>query len=418
MSLRLVRCPYCGKRFNVAGIRVGTRLKCGWCTAVLTVPSGDRLPPSRSRRALAFFVSTGLAAAIVAGVALYSVMKPEPPARTEAPRIAVASEPEPPLERSPLPFIPPTPEARHLQELTRLKGAIMDEFHTGFAFFECDASRVGPYLLAFERSAAEPPERLASEYEGHLETLTLAFRREFGSRLLMPEIEGWVPIIVLASRPSFDRYCVRKNGRRMANALKGFYERGRRRVMTYLHGGSSREVLLHEGLHHLVHYHTVRESGARPSAPISYWFQEGLATFFEGYRRNAGGVLVMDPPTAGPRLPILKKKLLEGGRRDIVSLNELLGMTVDDFWEWFERSVREDAGMAEERAALYYSESWSFVHFLHREGNPRKVLDEFFRAALAGRGSKETLERLVQEHLGKDLSQLDNEFEKFILSLR
>ena len=415
MPLRLVRCPYCGKRFNVAGIRVGTRLKCGWCTAVLTVPSGDRLPQSGSRRTLALVVSAGLAAAIVAAIALYSVMKPEPPARPAAPRVALTPKPEPPPPETPIPFIPATREDRRQRELTRLKGAIMEEFHTGFAFFECDASRVGPYLLAFEGSDTK---RLASEYERHLETLTLAFQREFGSRLSLPKLEGWVPVIVLASRASFDGYCVRKNGRRMADALKGFYERGRRRIMTYLHDGSPREVLLHEGVHHLVHTHTVRESGARPSAPVSYWFQEGLATCFEGYRLNAGGALVMDPPADSPRLPILKKKLLKGGRRDIVSLNELLGMTVDDFWEWFERAVRDDAETAENQAALYYSESWAFTHFLRREGNPRQVLDEFFRAAIAGRESKEVLERLVREHLGKDLSQLDDEFEKYILSLR
>jgi len=55
MSLRLVRCPYCARRFNVAGVEPGTRLRCGGCTAILTVPPAGttaRLQRRLTRRLL------------------------------------------------------------------------------------------------------------------------------------------------------------------------------------------------------------------------------------------------------------------------------------------------------------------------------------------------------------------------------
>ena len=70
MSLRLVRCPYCGKRFNISGINPGTRLKCGWCTAILTVPrlDGAAARDSMSRGTL-LQIAGGIAAGLVAAVA-------------------------------------------------------------------------------------------------------------------------------------------------------------------------------------------------------------------------------------------------------------------------------------------------------------------------------------------------------------
>ena len=46
MSHLLVRCPFCTKRFNITGISPGTRLRCGGCQAVLTVPGSGSLKAS------------------------------------------------------------------------------------------------------------------------------------------------------------------------------------------------------------------------------------------------------------------------------------------------------------------------------------------------------------------------------------
>jgi len=80
MSLRLVRCPYCARRFNIAGIEPGTRLRCGGCTAVLTVPAAGASASSRPRltRSLIFQTAGGVAAGLVAAVALWMALRPAP----------------------------------------------------------------------------------------------------------------------------------------------------------------------------------------------------------------------------------------------------------------------------------------------------------------------------------------------------
>src|ERR1043166_6477546 len=92
MSLRLVRCPFCGKRFNVTGIAAGSRLRCAGCTAVLTVPRPDArpYPVFRFSRGLALQISGGIAAGLVAAVGLFLLLRPSP---APPPSIAVAPKP-------------------------------------------------------------------------------------------------------------------------------------------------------------------------------------------------------------------------------------------------------------------------------------------------------------------------------------
>jgi len=48
----------------------------------------------------------------------------------------------------------------------------------------------------------------------------------------------------------------------------------------------------------------------------------------------------------------------------------------------------------------------------------QKLLDEYFRAEISGKGSKAMFERLCLELLGKELQQLEDEFVTYILDLR
>jgi hypothetical protein len=117
------------------------------------------------------------------------------------------------------------------------------------------------------------------------------------------------------------------------------------------------------------------------------------------------------------RLATLKQTLNQNGMADFIPLSVLVGMTVEDFWSWYERQSNE--GQPLRKAQLYYAESWAFVHFLRQKGgNHRRVFDEYFRAETSGRGGKEVFEGLVRDHLRKDLSELEKEFVEYILSLR
>jgi hypothetical protein len=415
MSLRLVRCPYCAKRFNVAGIEPGTRLRCGGCTAILTVPTVGATTRFQRRltRALFFQVGGGVAAGLAAAVALWLALRPSAPAPLKPAdpiarvTLAPATEQAPPVD--PTPYVD-DPVGRATQSIHR-------EF-PGSQFIFNPLSK--PYLIALERSDRFIPKELVEEYARRMETIHLAFRRELGDPLGLPQVNesNLLKVVILNSRESFDRYCEKRDKKRMAPAIKGLYEYREQRILTYHDLSSPYEVLLHEGAHQLVHYYTLRETEGR-KVHSSYWFQEGLGTYFEGFRRRVDGEIALDPGVNSQRLPTLKQILLQQDRRDFVPLTMLVGMTVDDFWDWFERGMMTEPAEVTRKAQLYYAESWAFAHFLRQAGgNHRKVFDAYFRREIAGTGSKAVFEELVRNELGMDLLQLEDQFVKYIQGLR
>ena len=411
MSLRLVRCPYCARRFNVAGVQPGTQLRCGGCTAILTVPiagASASLKP-RLTRALVLQVGGGVAAGLVAAVALWLALRPSAPA--PMPAAEPVARANPPV---PEPSIDPN---RYIDDpVGRATQAIYREFPGSQFIFNLHTK---PYLIALERSDRFIPKELVEEYARRMETIHLAFRREVGDPLSLPQVsDDLLKVVILNSRESFDLYCEKRDKKKMAPAIKGLYEYRERRILTYHDLSAPYEVLLHEGAHQLVHYYTLRETEGR-KVSSSYWFQEGLGTYFEGFRRRADGEILLDPGVNSQRLPTLKQILLQQDRRDFIPLTMLVGMTVDDFWDWFERGMMTEPAEVTRKAQLYYAESWAFAHFLRQAGgNHRKVFDAYFRREIAGTGSKAVFEELVRNELGMDLLQLEDQFVKYIQGLR
>jgi hypothetical protein len=107
------------------------------------------------------------------------------------------------------------------------------------------------------------------------------------------------------------------------------------------------------------------------------------------------------------------------GRRRFIPLSVLVGMTVDEFWEWYEKGIEADAAEATRKAHLYYAESWAFVHFLRqRGGGYAKTFDEYFRAEIGGEGGKRKFEELLKANLGMDLDVLQEKFVEYVLGLK
>lgn len=411
MSLRLVRCPYCARRFNVAGVEPGTRLRCGGCTAILTVPTAGASVSSRPRLTAAILVQIagGVAAGLVAAAGLWLAFRTPPP----APAIAMMAATDQPLAH-PAPSEPAGPFID--DPVSRDTQAIYREFPGSQFLFNLHAK---PYLIALERSDRFIPKELIEEYARRMETIHLAFRRELGDALGLPPVnDTLLKVVILNSRESFDRYCEKRDKKRMAPAIKGLYEYRERRILTYHDLSAPYEVLLHEGAHQLVHYYTLRETEGR-KVPSSYWFQEGLGTYFEGFRRRIDGEILLDPGVNSQRLPTLKQILLQQDRRDFIPLAMLVGMTVDEFWDWFERGMMAEPAEVTRKAQLYYAESWAFSHFLRQAGpSHRKVFDAYFRREVSGTGSKAVFEELVRNELGLDLPQLEDQFVKYIQGLK
>lgn len=412
-SVRLVRCPFCASRFNVSGVASGSLLRCTYCTAVLSVPGLD----ARTRRSFAYFrrpskrrlaVAAGLLAALGAGAAWFA-LSPAP-----APEPAVLAVVEPAAAPAPpLPAVVRPPVTIDLRD-SMAEQAILEEFGLNFILYKA----AKPYLVALEPSQRYVESEVIEEYGRRLQTLLETFREQFGVRLGLPEVEGILPVIVLNSRPSFDRYCEAKDKKRMPAAVKGFYDSHRRRVIVYHDFNVPPEVLFHEGAHQLVHYHSLAATDGRPG-PSTYWFAEGLGTYFEGFRRRDDGRFVFDTTANSGRLSTLKQTLAQRGMKDFIPLSVLMGMTVDQFWDWYEKSQLVEPEEATRRAQLYYAESWALVRFLlHTRPELRELFGEAFRAELAGRPLKDVVERFLRDRLGLEPADLDREFVDYVLELK
>jgi hypothetical protein len=278
---------------------------------------------------------------------------------------------------------------------------------------------VKPYLVALEPSPRYVEDQVIQDYGRRLETLFVAFRREFAEPLGLEPVDDVLPVIVLNSRQSFDRYFQARGGRQMSAAIKGIYEYDRRRVVVYHDFNVPFEVLFHEGAHQLVHYYALRESGGRRPSGGTYWFQEGLGTYFEGFRRAPDGRVTIEVGSNAGRLATLKQTLAQRGMKDFIPLSVLAGMSVDEFWDWYERGMQREPEETTRKAQLYYAESWAFLHFLrHQGGELRSVFDEYFRAELAGRGRRQVFEAMLRERTGYELSDLNQRFVDFILALK
>ncbi len=416
MSLRLVRCPFCGKRFNISGIAAGTRLRCGGCTAVLTVPDPDARPEPRFRLtpSLIFQIVGGVAAGVVAAVTLYVALRPSPPAPLPA-----SGPANPPVvaRTSPAPEKPELSGTGDVVEYGPVMKRVREEFGERFFFRES-----WPYYIALE-----PGERFRlldafGAYARCLETVHRAFRKEFAEPLGLPEVKAPLLVLVFNSRSSFDRYCEERDGKAMHPSIKGVYEYHHERIVVYHDEGEVPfDVLYHEGSHQLVHHYTLRQAGRDRGAPPrtvqgSFWFQEGLGTYFEGVRPREEGFNF----EGRDRAPTLKQALHpHGPRREFIGLGVLVGLTVDDFWKWFRDELARDPLGTPNKARLYYAESWALVHFLrHQGGNARQVFDDYFAQELEEKGGKEAFVKLVQKHLRIELSELEEQFIKYIRELR
>ena len=256
MSLRLVRCPYCARRFNVAGVEPGKRLRCGGCTAILTVPPAGASVSSKPRftKVLFYQVGGGVAAGLVAAFSLWMAVRPPAPAP------ALPAEPAAPATTVPIP--PPADPTPFIDDpVARVTQQIYWEFPGSQFIFNLHTK---PYLIALERSDRFIPKELVEEYGRRMETIHLAFRREIGDPLGLPPVhEPLLKVVILNSRESFDRYCEKRDKKRMAPAIKGLYEYREKRILTYHDLSAPYEVLLHEGAHQLVHHYTLRETEGR-----------------------------------------------------------------------------------------------------------------------------------------------------------
>ena len=267
MSHHLVRCPFCTKRFNITGISPGTRLRCGGCQAVLTVPGSGSLKARSPFPLKLTAIASGLVVVVVAGLmALRSSPPPveEPMANLDRGLPMEELRPNKPGEgiigniESPS-RVEPIPEATWDFRFQMLESVLFNEFSSRMVTYD----KVHPYLVAVETSAQYIAFDVAVEYAQRLELLNAIFRRGFEVPLALDQVDEPLVVLVFNSRDSFDAYCLRTEDQRLSPQIKGLYQYNPRRIILYKGADSSSVVLFHEGVHQLVDHYVRRKGSSR-----------------------------------------------------------------------------------------------------------------------------------------------------------
>lgn len=166
------------------------------------------------------------------------------------------------------------------------------------------------------------------------------------------------------------------------------------------------QVIFHECTHQFVQFAT-QFKGKKQSN--QWWFTEGIATYFETFRRK---------PDGGFELGIIgdDNRYFDGpsGAKKIVRAGT---------YEKFERFFNMDYAAALRRALKkggdymmrIYSQSWSLVYFFYHydNGKYRSSFEEYTRREINGQGGFEA----AKEVFG-DIEALEKEWKEFITELR
>jgi len=356
-------------------------------------------------------IAAGLLAGVLTIVVLALALRPTPPAP-----VVVSSAVLLPARESAGPSGPMAGLGIIDDPISRLRQEMAAEF-PGSRFTISDELR--PYVVLLESCERYVDAERVREYAHHLELAHTVFRRDVAERLGLPEVkDALLPVLVLATREKFDRHCERRMGKRQPAGTKGIYDPLARRVVAYQDAVVAPDMLLHEGAHQLMHHYQLRQANSS-TVHQSFWLQEGLANYCEGFRRRIDGEVALDRATDGGRFPLLRHIASSKDRAEFIPLARLVELTVDDYWALVERLRLEDPAEADRKAQIYYAESWALVHFLRQSGPAtRGVFESCLRRELAGTAFRKAFAELVKKELDVSLVELEERFLKYVQTLK
>ncbi|MEK7865094.1 MAG: DUF1570 domain-containing protein [Planctomycetota bacterium] len=264
-----------------------------------------------------------------------------------------------------------------------------------------------PYLIAVQENAAYSAEIIAEDFRKVAEHLYKLFRKEYAEKFDITDIfegdqaEEVLPIIVYDSKKTY----VEKNPGTPEWA-GGHFEPATGWIKMFKETGKPYETVFHEGTHQLVGAATKLKGGKDTNM---FWFTEGIATYFEDFKRDGNGDFVIGIKSR-QYLPEVQRAMRA---KQHLTFDKIIGKSYMQFR--IEQSQIRDPFQQNQFVGLHYAESWSIAYFLNTYDNGKyhDKFNEYFLKEISGEG---TLPNFVK--IFGDLATLEKEWFDFTTNLK
>ncbi|GEM_PF-3246389 len=264
-----------------------------------------------------------------------------------------------------------------------------------------------PYLIAVQENPAYSAEIIAEDFRKVAEHLYKLFKKEYAEKFAITDIfegeqaEEVLPIIVYDSKKTY----IEKNPG-TPDWAGGHFEPGTGWIKMFKETGKPYETVFHEGTHQLVGAATRLKGGKDTNM---FWFTEGIATYFEDFKRDANGDFVIGIKSR-QYLPEVQRAMRA---KTHMTFDKIIGKSYMEFR--IQQSQIRDPFQQNQFVGLHYAESWSIAYFLNTfdNGKYRDKFNEYFLKEISGEG---TLQNFVK--IFGDLATLEKEWFDFTTNLK
>lgn len=258
-----------------------------------------------------------------------------------------------------------------------------------------------PYLICIQKDASYSAENYIGQASDIFHSLLNLFLKEYaelGLDEMKAEDADPVVVWIYATRQKY------LDGTGAPAWAGGHYNLGNKQLYLYHDNSNPYETWFHEGTHQLVDYAATLKGN---NSGVMFWFTEGIATFFESFKRDPQGGFIMGQVSKNylsQIAPVIKSN-------KHMSIEELVHMSYDEFRQ---KSGSMDPFSQQAFVGKCYAQSWSFVYFLrtYQNGKYKSGFEKYFSKELEGQGGYEPFKELFP-----DLKSLEAEWKEYILSL-
>lgn len=280
-------------------------------------------------------------------------------------------------------------------------------------FAELDKS---PFYLCITRSQKFNEQLILEDFSEKLFTFYEEFKKMYGPVLDIESMNQEVlAVYIFESRDLYMAYGQFARLNLPVNAM-GHFDPAEGWLMFPADFDDPYRIIFHEGTHQLIH--TITQSKLRERAAENqkfdnmFWFTEGIATFFESFRRDPSGKIVQGTGIINKERALNIQAALAVGQ--YVALSDFLQKEYGEFMGEVLNPQRDEQTRAK-IGSLYYAQAWSFVYFLHNYNNGEYMnkFNEYFKEEVNGLGGYKTFQRIFG-----NVRDLEDKWVKFTKELK